>query len=371
MATKTTARPKPKVTPLPGQKRITPKPTNAREHTAERISKWMGKRGWTKAVRGVYRYSVKKSEARRENRLALKEMRESAVPTWRQRVEHRRSQRTGGAGRGRAKNYCAGCGKAMSAEELRTHDCGPKPKAAKATAATAATQPAPAAPPAPVAAPQAPQAPPAAPSDTPATPAPTRRQRLKDRLSGKAEMPTQPIVAPAGATVTPIAGSKPAPPPATAGANNNEGSPQMAWGSKSGNGNGASAAGGGSSGAASSATVGAMLTPWTAWAQNVPKTHIEMVAELEAMNQLMVAIGQTIRERQARMINMGSGPNGEQIGFHPTCVQQLNGAADQISAAGAYFTATHVAITAHYQALIQHYQGGTPDPGRQYLSNAS
>lgn len=369
MATRTTARPKPKVTHLPGQKRITPKPTNAREHTAERISKWMNKRGWTKAVRGVYRYSVKKSEARRENRLALKEMRESAVPTWRQRVEHRRSQRTGGTGRGRAKNYCAGCGKAMSAEALRTHDCGPKPKAATAPAAA---QPAPAAPPpAPVAAPQAPQAPPTAPSSTPATPAPTRRQRLRDRLSGKAEMPTAPIVAPAGATVTPIAGSRPAPSPATAGANNNEGSPQMAWGSKSGNGNGASAGGGGSSGAASSATVGAMLTPWTAWAQNVPKTHIEMVAELEAMNQLMVAIGQTIRERQARMINMGTGPNGEQIGFHPTCVQQLNGAADQISAAGAYFTATHVAITAHYQALIQHYQGGTPDPGRQYLSNAS
>jgi len=297
----------------------------------------------------------------------------SAVPTWRQRVEHRRSQRTGGTGRGRAKNYCAGCGKTMSADELRTHDCGPKPKAAKVTVATAAAQSAPAVPPpTPVTAPQAPQAPPAAPSGTPATPAPTRRARLKDRLTGKTEMPTQPIVAPAGATVTPIAGSKPAPSPATAGANNDQGSNAMALGWTGTNkGSNGAAGSGGSSGAASSATVGAMLTPWQAWAQNVPKTHIEMVAELEAMNQLMVSIGQTIRERQARMVNMGSGPNGEQIGFHPTCVQQLNGAADQISAAGAYFTATHVAITAHYQALIQHYQGGTPDPGRQYLSNAS
>jgi hypothetical protein len=371
MATKTT--PKAKATATPKAKPKMPKarsvfgkgghskPTNTREHIVHRISKRADKHGWARFVRGLHRLGLAQAERARERREALRMGRESIYPTWSQRVGQRRQERKSGQGQGRARstNYCAGCGKTMSAAQLRTHDCGSQSKTGKAKATTPT--------------PQAPQAPPAAPSSAAAAPAPTRRQRLRDRLSGKTEMPAQPTTTPTGAVVTPIAGSKPATPPATAGANNNEGSPQMAWGKPS-NGStsgGASASGGGSSGAASSATVGAMLTPWTAWAQNVPKTHIEMVAELEAMNQLMVAIGQTIRERQARMINMGTGPNGEQIGFHPTCVQQLNGAADQISAAGAYFTATHVAITAHYQALIQHYQGGTPDPGRQYLSNAS
>ena len=368
MATKVTTKPKPKMpakVKSPFAKGGQAKPTNTREHVVHRISKWADRRRWTRIVRGLHRKGLAQAERKRERREAMRMGRATAYPTWSQRLgqryEQRKTDRAAGAG-SRGSNYCGGCGKTMSAADYRTHDCGaPKTKTAKTPAPTAAPQPTAAS-----ATQQVPQPSPDANSGTSA--APTRRQRLKDRLTGKTEMSTAPTITPGGAVVAPVPGSKPAPPPATAGANTNGGSPAMAWGSKASN--GASGGGGASAGTAASSTVGAMLTPWQSWAQNVPKTHVEMVAELEALNQVMVAIGQCVRERQARMVNMGTGPNGEQIGFHPQCVQQLNGAADQISASGAYFTATHVAITAHYQALIDHYAGGGTDPGKQYLSNA-
>jgi hypothetical protein len=106
-----------------------------------------------------------------------------------------------------------------------------------------------------------------------------------------------------------------------------------------------------------------------AWSQDIPNTEGEMMGMLAAMNNMCVGMGGFVREFQARLINMGTDAEGHPIGFHPSCVAQLNGAADQIAGAGAYFTATGVAIQQYYEPLKQFLQGGAPAPKRSYFAS--
>jgi hypothetical protein len=404
------------------------KPENLRQWFGYHLSKRADKRGWTRAVRGVHRKGVTQAERARERKNAHREMRPSAYPTRSElRQKRKLDQHAAGAGTGRATVSCGGCGTVLDERAARSHHCASSADEAKRVekkreawkARAGYGTPAPAA--------SAPTATTAAPAAKPAaspTVAPTggvddlkkwrwerkawRRdnmtrtarawdtvQRYDSRFAGDgAKCATchttlhadeiaghkcgitaythpayQAPSSPATASTPPTA---PAAAPTPSKAPTNGGSPAMAWGSKSGNGStggGTTTSSGGSGNSAAHA--GTVLQAMQAWSQDIPKTHGEMLGMLAAMNQMCVGIGDTVRQFQNNLVNMGTDAEGNAKGFHPSCVQQLNGVADTIAGAGAGFTATGVAITQHYQALIDHYAGGTPSPGRNYLSQAS
>lgn len=128
-----------------------------------------------------------------------------------------------------------------------------------------------------------------------------------------------------------------------------------------GNGNAPRASGGsGTGGGAGAASAQALVQAMTAWANEMPTTHEEMTAKMnatrEAFSQMSAMIGQFQQHLVAK-------------GFHPECVQPLTGAATHLAEAGNSFTQTIMTIERVYAPLLAHYRSGTPDPGQTYLSD--
>lgn len=422
MATRTS--PKAKPNPAPKAKGKPPrsvfakggqkKPTNLAEWFGYHASKRADKYAVTRGIRGLHRKGLAQAERARERKAARKGHRTSANPTWSERRTQRAFDRQKNGG-GKATVACVGCGDNLTAVEARTHHCANTAAEQKRVDAArdkwraragfgGPTATAPAATPAssPKAAAAAAQlaAPPVDPiaqwkSDRKAWRAanmtrPARAwdtvQRLDSRLAGNGakcgacginvhgdewdthdcgrtpythprhqSQTTTPAPAP---TAAPRAGSTPA---AT-----NGGRPPVAFGRGNGS-SGATAPATGSG--ASSQHAAAILQAMQAWSQDIPQTEGEMMAMFAAMNSACVGMGDLTRQFQANLINMGTDAEGHPIGFDPQCVAQLNGAADQLAGAGAYFTATGVAIQQYYQPLKDFLSRGTAAPKRSYFAS--
>jgi hypothetical protein len=364
-----------------------------------------------KGVRGISRAADRRAERVRERKRARIEMREHTLPpTWAEQIRTRREQERGPA------NQCLACGKSLTQEQMKDHvlTCGssptpaaaaPKPKKAKTTA------PAPAAP-API---------PAAPSAHPTRAElddevrqwkreraayrkanMTRRERAADvarrgavrfagyggkcrtcgmnltrsdmathrcggayRLDSDPTVPTPATPAPAptpvpSAPAAPAAGPSPAAPSTT----NRKEAPVAFGRGQTGTSNGSTQTGGGGN---SSAYAQQILQAMQSWSQDIPKTHTEMGANMQAMSTMCTTMSQLVSEFQNRLINMPPGPNGEPRGFHPSTVAPLSGPTQRFAEASAGFTETFVAITRYYQVLIDMHQSGTPVPDANYL----
>lgn len=427
MATRTQSSPKPKAPKAKGKvkgkvkvprsvfaKGGQKKPTRASEWFGYHLSKRADKYDWARGIRGLHRKGVAQAERARERKAARREHRTSAYPTWSERrTERAFARQSGGASGGGGSVACLGCGSTLSGKAARTHHCANSADEQKridaarqnwlARAGYGSPATAPAAPAA------SPQAAPAAGNVDPIgqwkrdrktwrrenMTRPARAwdtvQRFDSRFAGNgakcgacginvhgdewdthncgatpythprhqppAATPQTPAPAP---TAAPQAGNTPATP--------NGGRPPVALlgrGGSSSNGGGGSTA---TSSGASSQHAAAILQAMAAWSQDVPKTEGEMMQMLAAMNNMCVGMGDFVRQFQANLINMGTDAEGHPIGFHPSCVAQLNGAADQLSGAGAYFTATGVAIQQYYEPLKTFLAGGAPAPQRSYFA---
>jgi hypothetical protein len=429
--TKAKANPAPKAKGKPksvfakgGQK----KPTKVSEWFGYHLSKRADKYGWARAVRGVHRKGVAQAERARARRTARKNLGPVTHPTWSQRRQQRAFERGNGGGT----TACLGCGNNLSADEARTHHCAStaaeqkridasrqKWRARAGFGGPTANAP-PAAPtvtgPIPTSATGAPVGPRAAAAAAQlATPPvdpvvqwkwdrkawrranmtrPARAldtlQRLDSRLAGNGakcgacginvhgdEWDTHdcgriPYTHPRhqaspAPPPTPVPAPTTAPPAGNTPAATNGGRPPVALGGS--NGSSSTATGGATASGASSQHAAAILQAMSAWSQDIPKTEGEMMGMLAAMNNMCVGMGDFVRQFQGHLINMGTDAEGHPIGFHPSCVAQLNGAADQLSGAGAYFTATGVAIQQYYQPLKAFLAGGTPAPNRSYFAS--
>jgi hypothetical protein len=420
MATRTKSSPKPKPDPAPKAKGKPPrsvwakggqkKPTNALEWVGYHLSKRADKYALTRGVRGLHRKGLAQAERARERKQARKEHRHSAHPTWGERRTQRKFDQQANSGGGKATVACIGCGANLNTEAARTHHCPTDAAETKRIEAArdkwraragyggpTATAPAASSAAAQLAAP---------PID--------HREAIKqwkwDRKAWRRENMTRParawdtvqrydsVFAGNGAKcgacgiavhgdewdthdcgntpythpryqqapVTPTPAPTPQPSTSSTPAATNGGRPPVAFGKGSSSSNGAGTATGSG---ASSQHAAAVLQAMAAWSQDIPNTEGEMMGMLAAMNNMCVGMGGFVREFQARLINMGTDAEGHPIGFHPSCVAQLNGAADQIAGAGAYFTATGVAIQQYYEPLKQFLQGGAPAPKRSYFAS--
>jgi hypothetical protein len=405
--------------------RPTAKPKTTREWLDRKFApkKYRTTWGWIfgnlyKGVRGVSRVADRRAERVRERKRARVEMREHTLPpTWGERIRMRREREKGPA------NQCLACGKSLTREQMRDHvlTCGtaapapapapagsaavPKPKKAKAVAA-------------------APVAPAPVPAATPSA-HPTRaelddevRQWKRERAAyRKANMtrraraadvarrgavrfagyggkcrtcgmnltrsgmaahrcggayhldsdptvptPAAPVPAP---TPVPSAPAAPAAGPSTAAPSTTNGKEApVAFGRGTGTSNGSTQTGGGGN---SSAYAQQILQAMQAWSQDIPKTHTEMGANMQAMSTMCTTMSQLVGEFQNRLINKPPGPNGEPRGFHPSTVAPLSGPAQRFAEASAGFTETFIAISRYYQVLIDMHQSGTPVPDANYL----
>lgn len=98
----------------------------------------------------------------------------------------------------------------------------------------------------------------------------------------------------------------------------------------------------------------------SAWANEMPNTHEEMTAKMNATRAAMSQMGAMVGQFQQAMVAKG---------FHPECVQPLTGTATHLAEAGNGCTEALMAIERVYAALLAHYRSGTPDPGQTYLSD--
>lgn len=426
MATRTKSSPKPKPDPAPKAKGKPPrsafakggqkKPTNLREWFGYHASKRADKYGWTRVVRGLHRKGLAQAERARERKAARMDHRASAYPTWSERRIQRAFERQKVGGR--TTTTCVGCGDNLTADAARTHHCANTTAEQKrvdaardkwraragfggptttAPTATPASSPRAAAAAAQLAAPpvdpiaqwkqdrkawrRANMTRPARVWDT--------VQRLDSRFAGNGaqcgacgihvhgdewdthDCGNTPYVHPRhqsqAATPTPPPAPATAPQAGSTPAATNGGRPPVAFGRGSNGSNGATAPATGSG--ASSQHAAAILQAMQAWSQDIPQTEGEMMAMFAAMNNACVGMGDLTRQFQANLINMGTDAEGHPIGFDPQCVAQLNGAADQLAGAGAYFTATGVAIQQYYQPLKDFLSRGTAAPKRSYFAS--
>jgi hypothetical protein len=128
-----------------------------------------------------------------------------------------------------------------------------------------------------------------------------------------------------------------------------------------GNGNAPRASGGsGTGGGAGAASAQALVQAMTAWANEMPTTHEEMTAKMNATREALSQMGSMVGQFQQLMVAKG---------FHPECVQPLTGTATHLAEAGNGATETLMAIERVYAPLLAHYRSGTPDPGQTYLSD--
>jgi hypothetical protein len=456
MATRVQTKPKPRVSSRGGNITITipsagirpPKPKTARQWMAQRASKWMGKRWWTKGIRQTYRLGAREAAGWRDRREARAQNRPPNIPT-------RRSVLADKARTAQARikkdlftldhrRHCSGCGQNfVNDREMGLHQCaqnkGPKkaaavpktPKASKTKKAAPANTPAPA-PASPV---------PAGPTPGQLGPAHaqtkarlqaqewrkhnkaqrkadmTPGQRAKDRASrmwGRAvnrdavcahcgwvvkdgedhdcsKLPTptnldDPAAVAAKAARQAPATSTPAAPAAATGfgaiaaamtarahgrkqaqqqpAQPNGKGPGMTAPATappaSSNGAPASGGGGGTGGGAGAASAQALVQAMSAWANEMPTTHEEMTAKMNATREALSQMGSMVGQFQQLMVAKG---------FHPECVQPLTGSATHLAEAGNGATETLMAIERVYAPLLAHYRSGTPDPGQTYLSD--
>jgi predicted Zn-ribbon and HTH transcriptional regulator len=128
----------------------------------------------------------------------------------------------------------------------------------------------------------------------------------------------------------------------------------------SGNGAPRTGGGGGTGGGAGAASAQALVQAMSAWANEMPNTHEEMTAKMNATRAAMSQMGSLVGQFQQAMVAKG---------FHPECVQPLTGTATHLAEAGNGCTEALMAIERVYAALLAHYRSGTPDPGQTYLSD--
>jgi hypothetical protein len=451
MATRVQTKPKPRVSSRRGNVTITiptsgirpPKPKTARQWMAQRAGRWMGKRWWTKGLRGAYRLGAKEAAGWRDRRQARTQNRPPNIPT-------RRSVLAGKARTAQARlkkdlftldhrRHCTGCGQNfVNDREMGLHQCpenkGPKkaapvpktPKTKKAapTASTAPASPVPAG---------------ATPGQLGPAHAQTKArlqaqewrkhnkaqrkadmtpgQRAKDRASrmwGRAtnrdamcvhcgwvvkdgeahdcsKLPTPTNLDDPAAVAAKAAGQAPAASTSAAttaatgfgaiaaamtarahgrkqaqqqSAQPNGKGPGMTAPATAppagGNGAPASGGGGGTGGGAGAASAQALVQAMSAWANEMPTTHEEMTAKMNATREAMSQMGAMVGQFQQLMVAKQ---------FHPECVQPLTGMATHLAEAGNGATETLMAIERVYAPLLAHYRSGTPDPGQTYLSD--
>ena len=120
--------------------------------------------------------------------------------------------------------------------------------------------------------------------------------------------------------------------------------------------NGGASGGGGSGTASAQALVSAMQ----AWANEMPTTHQEMTAKMNASREAFAQMSQLIGQFQQAMVAKR---------FHPECAQPLTGVANHLAEGANGFTETLMTIERVYAPLLAHYRSGTPDPGQEYLSD--
>lgn len=122
-------------------------------------------------------------------------------------------------------------------------------------------------------------------------------------------------------------------------------------------GNGATGSGGGGSGTAAAQ---ALVSAMQAWANEMPTTHQEMTAKMNASREAFAQMSQLIGQFQQAMVAKR---------FHPECAQPLTGVANHLAEGANGFTETLMTIERVYAPLLAHYRSGTPDPGQTYLSD--
>lgn len=166
---------------------------------------------------------------------------------------------------------------------------------------------------------------------TPSAAATAQQMTQRSWLRRNRRQPTQPQQPQGGTAMTAPA---PAAPPASGGA-----------------------PGGGGSGAASAQ---ALVSAMQAWANEMPTTHQEMTAKMNASREAFAQMSQLIGQFQQAMVAKR---------FHPECAQPLTGVANHLAEGANGFTETLMTIERVYAPLLAHYRSGTPDPGQEYLSD--
>lgn len=166
---------------------------------------------------------------------------------------------------------------------------------------------------------------------TPSAAAAAQQMTQRSWLRRNRRQPTQPQQPQGGTAMTAPA---PAAPPASGGA-----------------------PGGGGSGAASAQ---ALVAAMQSWANEMPATHAEMTAKMNASREAFMQMSQLIGQFQQAMVAKR---------FHPECAQPLTGVASHLAESANGFTETIMTIERVYAPLLAHYRSGTPDPGQEYLSD--